>query len=204
MNNFLNLQPVLDKEEQERIRAIEAQPYNEVYQDKLEGEIYDWAKAKRKQQGMDALSFNPEKVDTYSNLSVNKFREDSPISVATILWKTPWFVSIEDRKKSVIKWALDIAVPKVLRPSLKAWAWELAQKSAAVLDVPLQQLAKAWVATTTLSWGAYYNTKELVDSIKEDRDFDFIKAGEKTEDLLKTAEWFFGTCLLYTSPSPRD
>jgi len=33
----------------------------------------------------------------------------------------------------------------------------------------------------------------LVDSIKEDRDFDFIKAGEKTEDLLKTAEWFFGT-----------
>ena len=41
MNNFLNLQPVLDKEEQERIRAIEAQPYNEVYQDKLEGEIYD-------------------------------------------------------------------------------------------------------------------------------------------------------------------
>jgi len=38
---FLNLQPVLNKKDQEAIARIELKPYNETYQDELETEIYE-------------------------------------------------------------------------------------------------------------------------------------------------------------------
>jgi len=79
---FLNLKPVLDKEEQEAINHIERKPYNEVYQDSLEEELFSAAKAKRKASSMPKATLNEEKEDTYKNLVVNKYKEGSAASFA--------------------------------------------------------------------------------------------------------------------------
>jgi len=216
---FLNLQPVLNKKDQEAIARIELKPYNETYQDELETEIYEWVKAKRKQDALPALSYSEEKVDTYNQLAINKYKENSPMAGAISSGRgstLAWGAVIKDLPtratgtQTITRWpwsTLQGGEPIEFKTDplefrsrfseegemLKKAAWAAASGFVWLLDVPLQQAAKATAGATSIVGAVAGNAEELVSSFKEDRPFDFLAWSEKFEETKANAEWFFGT-----------
>ena len=264
---FLPQEPVLNKKEQDTSFKFSEEPYNKLYQNSLEGELFDGVKVKRKETSMPKLNFKPLEIKSYNQMAINKYKVGSPLAgsvqtgagslaavpsiepialgsenwdavaepssgagslntssieapvfnkspskVSDLLWKVVAFgsnpfraeedkVEIDDIKSGAKDVAADVA-------SGFAWA----------IDIPLQQFAKGSAGSISVLWGAYYFAEEFAQSLpdlkevvafgsnpfraEEDKvdvipDPDFMKAAEKTEDLIETTEWFFGTKLTY-------
>jgi len=78
----LNLTPILNKEEQDRVRNYSIKPFYDIYREEDEEELYNTAKALRKQNSLPKAKIDINDWTTAGNLIINKYRYSSPASDA--------------------------------------------------------------------------------------------------------------------------
>tara|TARA_R110000822_G_scaffold27142_2_gene81282 strand:+ start:50 stop:328 length:279 start_codon:yes stop_codon:yes gene_type:complete len=80
--SFLPQGPVLNKKEQDTAFKFSKRPYNILYKDSPEGELFKGVKTKRKEQSMPKLNFKPKDVKSYNQMAINKYKSGSPLDGA--------------------------------------------------------------------------------------------------------------------------
>ncbi len=178
--NFLPKKPTLNKKEQDISYKFAKAPYAQIYKDDFESQIYSWVKVGRKENSMPSLKFNPIKVNTYSELAVNKYKEGSLLDSSIMkpqeektgagtISTTP----SEDILSTTIEPPKFNTFDKALFSFTKGateLAWEagttIAENIGWIVDYPLQTaFAKGMAWATTMAAWTYNFAKETIDSI---------------------------------------
>lgn len=209
MLNALQLQPILNKKEQQLIASYNVRPYSRMYLESKENTLYDTAKALRKQNSLALSKYNKDDWETFKNLVINKPVEWSPAyELLSWIWSTAKINTLEapiqkwtflERQSEWLKTWMTSFIEDQIKPTLAWWLKIIP----AVLDKPQKTITK-WVTELWTVWAiGYYNAKELWKWIKKSLNwewfsFDWNKASQDVEALQNrlhytfwTAPWFW-------------
>jgi hypothetical protein len=134
---MINLTPVLNKEERDRVNKFNSRPFSETYKENNETDIYDMVKSKRKEMELPSpIKFNRNDSNTYKNLIINKATNSSPVS--SIIESEQKEDSIEDKLWNFIK-------TNKIKTSSSIWEgipiiWDILSRKDIVLSVVKKEI----------------------------------------------------------------
>ena len=182
----LELKPVLNKSELQRISQFNSLPYSKAYKEKKEDELFEIVKSERKNRNMPTYKIDAAIPSTTKNFIYTKPKDLSPIQIFTSLFnmykkeeKKPW---IKTFAPPLIKPAL--TVWWLALNTIEQWQWKLSstvgkisaevnkpiyaalEKPWVLISKPISSVAKAWTAVYQWAKGVF---NEMASTIKENR-----------------------------------
>lgn len=184
----LELKPVLNKSELERISQFNSLPYSKAYKEKKENELFEIVKSERKNRNIPTYKIDTSNPSTTKHFIYTKPKDLSPIQIFTSLFNVY-------RKEDEKPWLKNVVNP-ILRPALNVWGlaldiltqwqwqwklsstvWKVAaevnkpiyaalEKPWVLISKPISSVAKAWTAVYQWAKGVF---NEMASVIKENR-----------------------------------